>query len=56
MYDVCARVEKKKQESNVAHSIWSETNRESLEVASLVAYVMLISLQRLFAVMNGNIG
>ena len=53
--DVCARVEKK-QESNVAYSQWSETNRELLEVVSLVAYVMLISIQRLFAVINGNIG
>ena len=56
--DVCARVEKN-QESKVAHFLYGQIPTESrLNSRScfLGSDVLLICIQRLLAIMNGNIG
>ena len=56
--DVCARVEKK-QESNVSHSLYGQTPTESRLKSRncfLSSVRPAVSIQRLFAVMTGNVG
>ena len=50
--DVCARVEK---ESNVAHSLYGQNPKES-RLKSRGCSLSSVRTERLFAVMNGNIG
>ena len=55
---VCARVEKKKQESNAAHSLHGQVpaERRLKRECFLAPYDLLTSLQKSSAAVNGNTG